>query len=91
MSPLHPYGKPSSTGTHNEIVKKLTLFSAVVIGIMMESRGMLSVVQSNRNSIILATLIIVIHKSRNLIGNLGIAEFGPKQGQVFQSNIMSLC
>ena len=25
--------------------------------------------------------------SRNLIGTLGIAEFGPKKGQVFQSNI----
>ena len=28
-------------------------------------------------------------KSRNLIGTLGIAKFGPKKGQVFK-NIMSL-
>ena len=45
MSSLNPRGKPCSAGTHNETVKKLTLFSAVIngiIGIMasnLESRG----------------------------------------------------
>ena len=43
------------------------------------------------NSIKIATLTIVIRKSRNLIGTLGIAEFGPESGQVFQGNILSLC
>ena len=28
MSPLYPWGKPCSTGTHTETVKKLALFSA---------------------------------------------------------------
>ena len=43
------------------------------------------------NSITDATSTIVIHKSRNHIGTLGIAEFGPKYGQIFQINVMSLC
>ena len=37
------------------------------------------------------TVTIVIHKSRNLIGTLGISEFGPKYGQVFESTVMSRC
>ena len=54
MSPLYPCGKPCSTKTPNETVKKLTLFSAIINAIMMESRlqisnpmGMLAVLQSN--------------------------------------------
>ena len=42
------------------------------------------------NSVTFA-VTIVINRSRDLIGTLGIAEFGPKQGQVFQTNVMSLC
>ena len=33
---------------------------------------------------------MVIHKSRNLIGTEEIAQFGPKYGQGFLSNTMSL-
>ena len=92
MNPLYPCGKPCSTGTHNETVKKLTQFSAFINRIMMESRLRISIpCQSNRKLYHIYTVTIVIHKSRNLIGTLGIAEFGPKQGHVFQSNIMSLC
>ena len=50
MSPLYPCVKPFSTGMHNETVKKLTLSTAFVNRITMESRlrisnpiGMLSV------------------------------------------------
>ena len=43
MSPLYPCGKPCSTGTHNETVKKLALFSAIIIGIVMESRAGISI------------------------------------------------
>ena len=34
MRPLYPCGKPCPTGIHNEILKKLTLFSASINGIM---------------------------------------------------------
>ena len=51
--------------------------------------GMLSVIQSNRNSIIVA-ITIVIHKSRSLIDTLGSSESGHKQGQVFRSVYESL-
>ena len=37
MSSLYPCGKPCSTSTHNETIKKLTLFSSVIDGIMIES------------------------------------------------------
>ena len=85
ISPLYPFGKPCSTGTHNETVKKLTLFFAFINRILMESRlrisnpvGMLSVLQSNRKFYHINTVTIVIHKSRSLIGTQGMAEFGPK-------------
>ena len=49
-SPLYPCGERCSTGTHNKTVKELILFSAIINGMMMESRlrisnpvGMLSV------------------------------------------------
>ena len=86
MSPLYLCGKPCSTGTHNDTVKQLTLFSAVVNGIMIESRLRISVpwewecfqfFNRTENSITLV-VTIVIHESRNLIGTLRIAEFGPK-------------
>ena len=38
MNPLYPCGKPCSRGTRNETVKKLTLFSAIIKGIIMESQ-----------------------------------------------------
>ena len=43
MSPFYPCGKPRSTGTHNETVKKLALFSAVINGIVMESQLRISI------------------------------------------------
>ena len=45
MSPLYPFGEPCSTGTHNETVKKLTIFclyQGYYVGITassLESRG----------------------------------------------------
>ena len=36
MSPLYPCGKPCSPGTHNEAMKKMTLFSAFDSRIMIE-------------------------------------------------------
>ena len=42
MSPLYPCGKPCATGTHSESVKKLALFSAFSIRMMMESRPRIS-------------------------------------------------
>ena len=83
MSPLHPCGKPCSRGTH-ETVKNLPLFSSIINGIMMEVAsnlnpvGVFSVLQSNQKFYYIYTVTIVIHKSRNLIGTLGIAKFGPK-------------
>ena len=84
MNPLNPCVKPCSTGTHNETVKKLTSFSAIINGILMESLlrisipvAMLSGLQSDRNSITFA-VTTVIHKSRNLIGTVGSSEFRPK-------------
>ena len=32
MNPLYPYGKPSSTGTHDKTLKKLALFAAIING-----------------------------------------------------------
>ena len=40
--------------------------------------GVFSVLQSNQKFYYIYTVTIVIHKSRNLIGTLGIAKFGPK-------------
>ena len=81
MSLLYPCGKPCSTGTHNETVKKLTLFSKVINGITASNLnpvGVFSVPQSNRKFYHICSVTIVIHKSHNLVGTLGIAEFGPK-------------
>ena len=82
MSPLYPCGKPSSTGTHNETVKKLTLLFTFIDRTMVESWlrisnpvGMLLVLQSNRNFSIPFTVTAVIHKSCNLIGTLESFEF----------------
>ena len=83
MSLFYPSGKTSSTETHSEAVKKLTLFSASFNRIMMESRirilnsvGTLSLLQSSQYFITFA-VTIVMHKSRNLIGTLGSSEFEP--------------
>ena len=98
MSPLYPCGKLCSRGTHNETVQSLAQFSSIINGIMMESQLGISIPWEcfqffNRieNSITFHTVTMVIHKSCNLIGTVGIVKFGPKQGQVFQRNTMSLC
>ena len=111
MSPLYLCGKPCSTGTQNETVKRLTLFSAFIRRIMivitapnLKSRSLISnpawnlecrsnviSFSSRIDSSIIFAMTIVIHAYRNLIGNLGSSEFGPKQSQVFHRNIMSLC
>ena len=75
MSPLYPCGKPCSTGTRIETVKKLAQFSAISNGIMVEYHW--SVFNSSIESIthIYTLTITVIHKSRSL----GL------WGQVFES------
>ena len=40
--------------------------------------GVFSILQSNQKFYHIYTVTIVIHKSRNLFGNVGIAKFGPK-------------
>ena len=50
--------------------------------------GVFSILQSNQKFYHIYTVTIIIHKSRNLIGTVGIAKFMPKYGQVFQSNIV---
>ena len=40
--------------------------------------GVFSILQSNRKFYHIYTVTIVIHKSRNLIGTVGIAESRPK-------------
>ena len=40
--------------------------------------GVFSILQSNRTFYHIYTITIVIHKSGNLIGALGIAEFEPR-------------
>ena len=82
MSPLYPSGKPCAIGTHNEEGKMMILFSAINDVIMIETGceisnpvGMLSVLQSNRKFYHIYTITIVIHKSHNLIGTAGTAEF----------------
>ena len=70
----------------------MVLFSSVINEIMMESWLRISISwESNRKFCHICAITIVIHESRNLIGIVGIAKFGPKWSQVFQSNIMSLC
>ena len=95
MSPLYSCGKPCSKGTHTETMKNLALLSSVINdGITasnLNSMGVFSILQSNRKLYHIYTGTIVMHKSRNLIGTVGIAKFGPKYSQLFQSNIMSLC
>ena len=73
MGIFYPCGIPRSTETHNVTAKKLTLFSAIIIGIMIESRLRISIpwecfqfFHRIENSITFA-VIIVIHKSRKLL------------------------
>ena len=80
IGPLYPCSKPFSTGPHNETVKKLTLFSAII-----------NRINRIEHCITFATLTIVGGKFRNLIDTIGISELGPKKDQVFQSNVVSLC
>ena len=81
MSPLYPCGKPCSTETHNETVKNLALFSAIINGINgFESQSRGSVFNSSLESKFdhIYTVTKVIHKSCSLIGTQGTAECGPK-------------
>ena len=98
VSPFHPCSKSCSTGTHNETVKNLSLFSSIINRIMMELRLRISIPWEcfkffNRIEPFyhIYTVALLLHESPNLIGTLGIAEFGPKWSSVFQSNSMSLC
>ena len=84
MCPLYP----CSTGTHNENSEKpgpIFCNNRWNYGFESQARGSVfcfsveSKVQSH-----LHTVTIVIHKSSNLIGTVGIAKFGPKKGQAFR-------
>ena len=98
MSLLYPCGKPCSTGTHNEEEKKPALFSAIIHSMIYDGitnsklnpKGAFSILQSNRRFYYIYTVKMVIHKARNLIDTIGIADFGLKRAS-FQSNTMSLC
>ena len=83
MSPLYPCRKPCSRGTHNETVKNFAFFSNQwnydgLTASNLSPVGVFSILQSNRKFYHIYTVTIVIHKSPNLIGTLGIAKFGPK-------------
>ena len=73
MSSLYPCGKPGSTRTRIETVKKLTIISAFIKGIMMELRLRTS------NPV---EILIYRNKSNsqtsNLIGTKGGSEFETK-------------
>ena len=77
---LYPCGKPCSRETHNGTVKRLTVFSAFIKGIMMESRLRISISWEYFQFTFAVT--IVVHKSHNLIGTLGSSEFGPSSSRV---------
>ena len=82
MSPLYPCGKSFSTGTHDEIMEKVFLFSAIIYGIMMESRLRISylggILFNRIENSIPFTVTMVIHKSCILIDTVGSSECGPK-------------
>ena len=85
MSPSYLCGKPCSRGTHNEAVKNLALFFAIINGIVKESRLRISIPwkcfqfpQLNQKFYHIYTVTIAVHKSRNRIGTLEIAKFWPK-------------
>ena len=87
MSPLYPRGKPCSRGTHNETEKNLDL-GPIFFNHQCDCDGItasnlnpvevFSTLQSNRKFYHIYIVKIVIHKSRNLIGTVGIVKFGPK-------------
>ena len=70
--------------------EKTALFSSIINGIRISVRpgiraasnlnpvGLFSILQSSRKFYHIYTVTIVIHKSRNLIGTVGIAKVGPK-------------
>ena len=86
MSPLYPCGKPCSRGTHNETVKNLALSSFFnhqwnYDGIMASNLspvGVFSILLSNGMLYHICIVTMVVFKSHNLIGTVGIAKFGPK-------------
>ena len=77
MSLLYPCGEPCSTGTHNTTVKKLAPFSGITAS-NLDPLEVFSILQSNLKFYHIYTVTIVIHKSRNLIGTVGIVKIGPK-------------
>ena len=96
MSPLYPCDKPCSRRTQNDSEKSGPIFFNHqwnydgIMALNLNPIGVFSILQSNRKFYHIYSVTIVIHKSRNLIGTGGIAKFGPKKGQVFHSNTMSL-
>ena len=85
MKPLCPWSKPCSTGTHNETVKKLALFSIFCNhqwnyhGITTSNpMGVFSILQWSQDFYHIYTITTVIQKYHNLIGTLGISKVGPK-------------
>ena len=91
IRPMYPCGKPCSKGTRNETVKNLALFSSIMNGITMESQLRISISWESfqffnqiKNSITFYTVTIVIHKSGNLIGTVGIAKFGSNRARFFR-------
>ena len=76
--------KPCSRKTSNETVKNLALFSLIIrkddrlTASNLNPVEVFLILQSNRTFYRVYTVTIVIHKSRNLIGTVGIEKFGPK-------------
>ena len=75
MSPLYPLCKPCSTGTHN--------YDGITVSNLNPVR-VFSILQSYRKSYLIYTVTIVICKSRNLIGTLGIAAFALNRARFFK-------
>ena len=73
-SPSFPCRKVCSTGT---IMNHQWNYDGITAS-NLNPEGMFSILQSNRHFYHIYTVTIAIHKSRNLIGTLGIAKFGPK-------------
>ena len=65
MSPLYPYCKPCSKGTHKETLKNLALFSSVINGIMVESRLRISIPWECFNSSIESKILSHLHRNNS--------------------------
>ena len=94
MSPLYPCGKPCSSGTHIETVKNLEKPGPIffnyhwsydgITASNLNPMGVFSILQSNRKFYQICTVTIVIHKSCNLIGTVGVVRFGLDRARFFQ-------